>query len=61
MPGMMDTILNLGLNDVGEHLHKAAVAVVCKAGVAGLFSQTLNSLVVQAQVQDCLLYTSRCV
>ena len=39
-------------NDVGEHLHEAAVAVVCKAGVAGLFSQTLNSLVVQAQVQD---------
>ena len=39
-------------NDVGEHLHEAAVAVVSEAGVAGLFSQTLNSLVVQAQVQD---------
>ena len=39
-------------NDVGEHLHKAAVAVVCKTGVAGLLCQTFNSLVVQAQVQD---------
>ena len=39
-------------NDVSEHLHKAAVAVVCKTGVAGLLCQTLNSLIVQAQVQD---------
>ena len=93
MPGMMDTILNLGLNDeaveglakktnnprfaydcyrrflqlidldleqalrdhhddVGEHLHETAIAVVCKAGVIGLLGQALNSLVVQAQVQD---------
>ena len=39
-------------DDVSEHLHKTAVAVVCKAGVAGLLCQTLNSLVVQTQVQD---------
>jgi len=39
-------------DDVGEHLHEAAVAVVSEAGVAGLFSQALNCLVVQAQVQD---------
>ena len=39
-------------DDVCEHLHKAAVAVVCKAGVVGLLGQALNSLVVQAQVQD---------
>ena len=39
-------------NDVGEHLHEAAVAVVCEAGVVGLLGQTLNSLIVQAQVQD---------
>jgi len=39
-------------DDVGEHLHETAIAVVCKAGVVGLLGQALNSLVVQAQVQD---------
>ena len=39
-------------DDVGEHLHEAAVAVVCETGVIGLLGQTLDSLVVQAEVQD---------
>ena len=39
-------------DNVCKHLHKAAVAVVGKTGVAGLLGQALNSLVVQAQVQD---------
>ena len=39
-------------NNVCKHLHETAVAVVCEAGVAGLLGQALNSLVVQAQVQD---------
>ena len=39
-------------DDVGEHLHEAAVAVICEAGVVGLLGQTLDSLVVQAEVQD---------
>ena len=39
-------------DDVCEHLHEAAVAVVSKAGVTGLLGQALNSLIVQAQVQD---------
>ena len=37
---------------VGVHLDEAAVAVIGKAGVVGLFGQTLNSLIVQAEVQD---------
>ena len=39
-------------DDICKHLHEAAVAVVCEAGVVGLLGQTLNSLIVQAQVQD---------
>ena len=39
-------------DDVGEHLHEAAVAVVCETGVIGLLGQTLDSLIVQAEVQD---------
>ena len=39
-------------DDVGEHLHEAAVAVVCETGVVGLLGQTLDCLVVQAEVQD---------
>ena len=39
-------------DDVREHLHKAAVAVIRKAGVIGLLGQAFDGLVVQAQVQD---------
>jgi len=39
-------------DDVRVHLDEAAVAVISKAGVVGLFGQALNSLIVQAQVQD---------
>ena len=39
-------------DDVRVHLDEAAVAVVGKTGVVGLFGQTLNSLIVQAEVQD---------
>ena len=39
-------------DDVGIHLDEAAVAVVSKAGVVGLFGQAFHGLVVQAQVQD---------
>ena len=39
-------------NDVREHLDEAAVAVISETGVVGLLCQTLNSLVVQAEVQD---------
>ena len=39
-------------DDVCKHLHKAAVAVVGKARVAGLLGQTLNGRVVQAEVED---------
>ena len=39
-------------DDVCKHLHKAAVAVVGKARVAGLLGQALNGRVVQAEVED---------
>ena len=39
-------------DDVRKHLHKAAVAVVGKAGVAGLLGQALDGRVVQAEVED---------
>ena len=39
-------------DDVCKHLHKAAVAVVGKARVAGLLGQTLNGRVVQTEVED---------
>ena len=39
-------------DDVSKHLHKAAIAIVGKARVAGLLGQTLNRLVVQAEVED---------
>ena len=39
-------------DDVRKHLHEAAVAVVGKAGVTGLFSQALNGRIVQAQIEN---------
>ena len=39
-------------DDVCKHLHKAAVAVVGKARVAGLLGQTLNGRIIQAEVED---------
>ena len=39
-------------DDVRVHLDEAAIAVISKTGVVGLLGQALNSLVVQAQVQD---------
>ena len=39
-------------DNIRVHLDEAAVAVVGKAGVVGLLGQTLNSLIVQAEVQD---------
>ena len=39
-------------DDVRVHLDEAAVAVVSEAGIAGLLGQALNSLIVQAQVED---------
>ena len=44
-------------DNVAEHLHKAAVAVIGEAGVARLFGQTLNNFVVQAQVEDGIHHT----
>ena len=41
-------------DDIRVHLDEAAVAVVGKAGVVGLLGQALNSLIVQAEVQDCI-------
>ena len=39
-------------DDVREHLHEAAVAVVGEAGVAGLSGQALDGRIVQAPVED---------
>ena len=39
-------------NNIRVHLDEAAVAVVCETGVIGFLGQALNSLIVQAQVQD---------
>ena len=44
-------------DDVRKHLHKAAVAVVGKAGVAGLLGQALDGRVVQAEVEDGIHHT----
>ena len=44
-------------DNIRVHLDEAAVAVIGKAGVVGLFGQTLNSLIVQAEVQDGVHHT----
>ena len=44
-------------DDVRKHLHKAAIAVVGKAGVAGLLGQALDGRVVQAEVEDGVHHT----
>ena len=53
---LVDDLLEVALaqlhDHVAEHLDETAVAVVGETGVAGLGGQTLDHLVVQAQVQD---------
>ena len=41
-------------DDIAIHLDKAAVAIVCKCGIARLFSECLHSLVVETKVKDCI-------
>jgi len=56
---LLDAVENLGKfglvniqNDVAEHLDKAAVGVIGKAGIVAEFGQSLDRMVVEAQVQD---------
>ena len=53
---VVDDLLKAALGElhhhIGEHLDKAAVGVVGKAGIFGFFSQPHNDAVVEPQVQD---------
>ena len=50
--------LGIGIHDhVGIHLDKTAVAVICKAFIAAEFDETLDGLVIDAEVQNRIHHT----
>ena len=53
---LVDDLLKLALgqfhNDVREHLNETAIGVISKTGVVGQLGQTLDSLIIQTEVQN---------
>ena len=41
-------------NNVGEHLNKSSIRIVCESRISGLFSESLYRNISQSQIQNCV-------